>query len=168
MNAVVSGAPIDALDRAIIEATQAGLPLVPEPYRAVAEQVGAEPAEVMARMKRMLEAGIIRRIGAVPNHYRLGFRANGMSVWDIPDEHLREVGREIGGLGAVSHCYARPRRLPEWPYNLFAMLHGRVREEVLAEAARIAELLGDRVRRYDILFSTELLKKTGFRITNHR
>ena len=155
---------IDSLDRAIIHATQAGLPLVPEPYAAVAAQVGAEPEEVMRRMQRMLEAGVIRRIGAVPNHYALGFRGNGMSVWDVPDRKIRHYGRLIGELDFVSHAYHRPRHLPHWPYNLFAMVHGRDRDEVMEKVERIAELLGEDDRGHEVLFSTRILKKTGFRL----
>ena len=158
-------APLDAIDRAIVRATQAGLPLCAQPYHAVAERVGVDPDEVMARMRRMLAAGIIRRIGAVPNHYRLGYRANGMSVWDVPDEQITELGRRVGALPFVSHCYRRPRRLPEWPYNLFAMVHGRTRDEVEAQVAEIAALLGDAARRHDVLYSTRILKKTGLRLT---
>ena len=158
-------APLDAIDRAIVRATQAGLPLCAQPYHAVAERVGVDPDEVMARMRRMLAAGIIRRIGAVPNHYRLGYRANGMSVWDVPDEQITELGRRVGALPFVSHCYRRPRRLPEWHYNLFAMVHGRTREEVEVQVAEIAALLGDAARRHDVLYSTRILKKTGLRLT---
>ena len=158
-------APLDAIDRAIVRATQAGLPLCAQPYHAVAERVGVDPDEVMARMRRMLAAGIIRRIGAVPNHYRLGYRANGMSVWDVPDERVSELGRRVGALPFVSHCYRRPRRPPQWPYNLFAMVHGRTREEVEAQVAEIAALLGDAARRHDVLYSTRILKKTGLRLT---
>ena len=157
-------APLDAIDRAIVRATQAGLPLCAQPYHAVAERVGVDPDEVMARMRRMLAAGIIRRIGAVPNHYRLGYRANGMSVWDVPDEQITELGRRVGALPFVSHCYRRPRRLPEWPYNLFAMVHGRTRDEVEAQVAAIAALLGEAARRHDVLYSTRILKKTGLRL----
>ena len=155
---------IDALDRAIIQATQAGLPLVADPYAAVAEQVGSTPQEVMARMQRMVETGVIRRIGAVPNHYKLGFRGNGMSVWDVPDDKIGHYGRLIGALDFVSHAYHRPRHLPHWPYNLFAMVHGRNREEVMEKVEKIAELLGDDDRGHEVLFSTRILKKSGFRL----
>ena len=134
--------PLDATDRAIVRATQAGLPLCREPYHVIAEQLALEPAEVMQRLRRLLEEGVIRRIGAVPNHYALGYRANGMSVWDVEDARLPELGRAVGALPRVSHCYRRPRHLPGWPYNLFAMIHGRDRAEVAAEVERIAALLG--------------------------
>ncbi|MBI3570786.1 MAG: Lrp/AsnC family transcriptional regulator [Gammaproteobacteria bacterium] len=155
----------DALDRRIIVATQEGLPRVRRPYHAIAEKLGISPGEVMARLRRMLEAGIIRRIGAVPNHYALGYQANGMSVWNAPDERVRELGRMIGNLDFVSHCYHRPRHLPEWPYNLFAMVHGRDRVEVETKVAKIAELLGKADRGHAVLYSTRILKKTGLRIT---
>ena len=155
---------IDALDRAIIRATQAGLPLVAAPYAEVARAVGCSPDEVMVRMQRMLESGIIRRIGAVPNHYVLGFRGNGMSVWDVPEEKIRHYGQLIGALDFVSHAYQRPRHLPHWRYNLFAMVHGRDRDEVMEKVARIAALLGEDDRGHEVLFSTRILKKTGLRL----
>jgi DNA-binding Lrp family transcriptional regulator len=145
-------------------ATQGGLPLVPRPYAQIARQLGAAPDEVMQRLQRMLDRGVIRRIGAVPNHYSLGFRGNGMSVWDVPDEKIRKYGRKIGNLDFVSHAYHRPRQLPEWRYNLFAMVHGRDRDEVLAKVALIADLLGEDNRVHEVLFSTRILKKTGLRI----
>ncbi len=154
---------IDEIDRRIVVATQGGLRLTPRPYDAVADELGMSPAEIKDRLARMLEAGAIRRIGVVPNHYALGYRANGMSVWDVPDERVRELGHMVGEIDFVSHCYHRPRHLPDWPYNLFAMVHGRTREEVDAKVAEIAELLGDANRGNEILFSTRILKKTGMR-----
>ncbi len=155
---------IAELDRRIVLATQAGLPLDARPYHWLASQLGVAPELVMERLRAMLDDGRIRRIGVVPNHYRLGYVANAMSVWDVPDEHIEAVGREVGGLDIVSHCYRRPRRLPDWPYNLFAMVHGHSREEVTEKIDDIARLLGHRVRGHDILFSTRILKKTGLRI----
>lgn len=155
---------MDGIDRQIILATQAGLPLEPQPYHAVARQVGVSPEEAMARMRRMLETGMIRRIGAVPNHYALGYKANGMTVWDVPDEKVDELGERVGALDFVSHCYQRPRHLPEWPYNFFAMVHGHDKSEVAVQVHRIAELLGDADHGHEILYSTRILKKTGLRI----
>ncbi len=154
----------DETDRRLIVATQGGLPLVPRPYDALADQLGLSAQEVMERLRGMLDAGVIRRIGAVPNHYALGYTANGMSVWDVADELAEALGARIGTLDFVSHCYLRPRYLPEWPYNLFAMVHGRSRPEVEAKVARIAELLGDACRAHEVLYSSRILKKTGLRI----
>ena len=165
MNAVNEGVVIDAVDRKIILASQGGLPLVSRPYHALAEQVGIPAEEVMARMQHMLDNGIIRRIAAVPNHYALGYKANGMTVWDVADERIDELGRRVGELDFVSHCYHRPRHLPEWPYNLFAMVHGHGRDEVTKQVAQIAALLGDACRGHEILYSTRILKKMGLRIT---
>jgi len=154
----------DSLDLRIVAATQAGLPLTPRPYHAVAECLGVAAEEVMARLRRMLAAGAIRRIGAVPNHYALGYRANGMSVWDVPDERAGELGRRIGALPFVSHCYQRVRHPGVWPYNLFAMLHGKTRDEVEAKVREIAAIVGDADRGHALLYSTRILKKTGLRL----
>lgn len=155
---------MDAADRRIVRATQGGLPLEPRPYRAVAEAVGLEPDEVMARMERMLAAGAIRRIGAVPNHYALGYRANGMAVWDVDDEAVDALGAEIAARGLSSHCYRRPRHPPRWPYNLFTMVHGRERAEAMRAVEAIAAVLGPAARSHEVLFSTRILKKTGLRL----
>lgn len=156
---------IDAIDRRIIEATQAGLPLTPAPYAEVAASVGLTQAEVIDRLAAMQARGVIRRIGAAPNHYAFGLTANGMTVWDVADEMAGELGAEVGALDFVSHCYLRPRALPIWPYNLFAMVHGADRAEVEAKRARIAALLGPCCHRSDILYSTRILKKTGLRLS---
>ena len=156
--------PIDAVDRAIIVATQEGLPLVARPFHAVAERLGMDPEELVGRMKRMLESGVIRRIGAVPNHYALGYRANGMAVWDVDDQFVAEIGPRVGRLPFVSHCYRRPRRPPRWRYNLFAMVHGKTRAEVEAHVGEITLLLGAASRAGEILYSTRILKKTGLRL----
>ena len=182
---------LDDFDRALMAATQGGLPLVPRPYDAVGQQLGVSGQRVRERLAQMLETGLIRRIGAVPNHYRLGFTANGMSVWDVDDALVDQLGERIGQLPGVSHCYRRPRHLPKaspgrsqdaespsrgdgmqctptggicWPYNLFAMLHGRTRAEVEQQAEQVRELLGTACRGHDILYSTAILKKTGLRL----
>jgi DNA-binding Lrp family transcriptional regulator len=160
------GNPIDEVDRRLILATQAGLPLVPRPYHALAEQLGITAEEAMRRLRAMLESGVIRRIGAVPNHYALGYTANGMSVWDVADERVDELGVAVGALEFVTHCYRRPRRLPHWPYNLFAMIHGRSRAEVEAKAKQIEAILGDSCRDCDVLYSSRILKKSGLRIAD--
>ncbi|MDP2793924.1 MAG: AsnC family transcriptional regulator [Sulfurisoma sp.] len=155
---------LDDLDRRLIVATQGGLPLVPRPYHALAEQLGIAAAEVQARLARLLGNGVIRRIGAVPNHYALGYRHNGMTVWDVDDERIDELGEKVGTLSFVTHCYRRPRHLPDWPYNLFAMVHCKSRAEADQRVAEIAALLGSACRAHDVLYSSRILKKTGLRI----
>ena len=155
---------IDELDRKIVMNSQEGLALVNAPYTELANACGCDTQTVLARMQRMLDCGVIRRIGAIPNHYRLGLHANGMSVWDVVDERLLELGSRVGRLEFVSHCYERPRHPPTWPYNLFAMIHGRDRDEVLDKQEQVRSLLGAGCRQYDLLFSTRILKKTGLRL----
>ena len=154
-----------ALEQRIVRATQAGLPLVPRPYQVLANDVGAGEEQVIAVLRSMLADGRIRRIAAVPNHYALGYTANAMSVWDVADAAVDELGREVGALPFVTHCYRRPRRLPEWPYNLFAMVHGRSRADTGAKVEEIRGVLGRHARGGDVLYSTRILKKTGLRMT---
>lgn len=153
-----------ALDRQLILATQGGLPLVSRPYDEIAAKLGVSGEEVRQRLAAMLADGRIRRIGAVPNHYALGYAFNGMSVWDVDDAEVDQLGERVGALSCVSHCYRRPRHLPLWPYNLFAMVHAKSESGALADVARIAALLGAACRAHEVLFSTRILKKTGLRI----
>lgn len=155
---------LDDVDRRLIVATQAGLPLVSRPYHRLADALGIAAAEVQARLQRMLDSGLIRRIGAVPNHYAIGYTANGMSVWDVPDELVDTLGVRIGALEFVTHCYRRPRSQPDWPYNLFAMVHGGSRAEVEEKVAHILAILGANCRAHEVLYSTRILKKTGLRL----
>jgi DNA-binding Lrp family transcriptional regulator len=151
-------------DRALIAATQAGLPLVRRPYEAVGAVLGVSGQAVRERLAQMIESGLVRRIGAVPNHYRLGYTANGMTVWDVADDRVDALGARVGALPGVSHCYRRPRQLPQWRYNLFAMVHGRNRAAVERQTEQIAALLGTACGAHEILYSTAILKKTGLRI----
>ena len=159
--------PLSEFDRCLIRATQGGLPIVARPYEAVGAMLGVSGEVVRERLSQMLDEQLIRRIGAVPNHYKLGFTANGMTVWDVDDARVDALGEQVAALPGVSHCYRRPRQLPQWRYNLFAMLHGRSREQVQQQADQIAALLGDASRAHDILYSTAILKKTGLRLHEH-
>lgn len=154
----------DDFDRALILATQAGLPLVPRPYHAVAETLGVPVEKVMERLTDLQRRGAIRRIGAVPDHYALGYRFNGMTVWDVADDHVEEAGAIVSALPFVSHCYQRPRRPPTWPYSLFAMVHARDEASALEKVDLAAAALGARSRGHEVLFSTRILKKTGLRL----
>ena len=155
---------MNALERALVKATQGGLPLVPRPYEAVSKELDISEAELLSLLRKMLDDGRIRRIGAVPNHYALGYTANAMSVWDVADEAVDKLGRAVGALPFVTHCYRRARRLPDWPYNLFAMVHGRSRAETEAKIDILRGRLGRFLRAGDVLYSTRVLKKTGARI----
>ena len=151
-------------ERELLLAIQNGLPLVPQPYREVGDRLGMSEEKVMALVRSMLAEGKIKRLGAVPNHYALGIRANGMAAWDVPDDRVSEVGSRLGQVPEVSHCYRRPRHPPAWPHNLFAMIHGYSREQVLATVERIAGELGIADLPHDVVFSTRLLKKRGTRV----
>ena len=154
----------DAAIRRLVAATEAGLPLCVQPYAELAARLGQSEKEVLACFSRLLEGGGMRRIAAVPNHYALGYVANGMSVWDVPDECASVCGRLIGALPYVSHCYLRPRHPPRWPFNLFAMVHAKDRASVEAQVQSIRDLLGDRQRSHAVLYSKRILKKTGMRL----
>ena len=155
---------LSSFERQLMQATQAGLPITPQPYAEVGQQLGVSEQDVMDGLSTLLADGVIRRIGAVPHHYRLGFVANGMSVWDVDDDRVDALGAQVGQLPGVSHCYRRPRHGQAWPYNLFAMLHGRSREEVQTQAEQLSALLGTACRSHDILYSSAVLKKTGLRL----
>lgn len=153
----------DPQQRALIEAIQRGLPMVARPYAAIGEQIGLSEREVIRSIQSLLEQGVIKRLGVVVRHRELGYDANAMVVWDVPDVRVGEVGRLLGGKSYVTLCYRRPRRLPDWRYNLFTMIHGRDREQVLA---RVAELVRDaRLESvvHRVLFSRQCFKQRGAR-----
>ena len=155
-------------DRELIMATQEGLPLVSDPWGELGRQLGMSAEEVLARFQSMQNNGVIRRVAAVPDHYRLGYRYNGMTVWDVSDSAISEMGQRVGDLPFVSHCYRRPRHLPYWSYNLFAMVHGTSRDEVEDKAGQIKHLLGDACSGSTILYSSAILKKTGLRLRKQK
>jgi len=155
---------ITELDRKIIKQTQSGLPITSQPYHEIASNIGCNVDDVIEHLEKMLNSGVIRRIGAVPNHFRLGFKANGMTVWDVPDELIIKLGNQVGLLDFVSHSYQRPRHLPLWRYNLFAMVHGHTRKAVSEKTEQIKQILGEHCLAHEILYSTAILKKTGLRL----
>lgn len=162
MSACIS--PSDArLARHLIELSAAGLPLVEDPWAWLGERLGLSAEATLELLRRLQDAGAIRRIAAVPNHYRLGYRHNGMTVWDVADGEIERLGPLVGALPCVSHCYRRPRR-EAWPYNLFAMVHGRSAAEIDAYRQQIRELLGGACRAEQMLVSSRILKKTGLRL----
>lgn len=157
-------ARLDPIDRRLLAATASGLPLTPRPFAEVGKWLDLPEAEVITRFRALQDAGVVRRVAVAPNHYALGMVANGMSVWDVDDAAAEALGEKVGALAFVSHCYLRPRSLPDWPYNLFAMIHGTSRAEVETKRGEIAALLGPALRASDVLFSTRILKKTGMRL----
>jgi len=151
----------------LVELTEAGLPLVADPWAWLAAELGLAVDDTLALLQRLQAEGAIRRIAAVPNHYRLGYRHNGMTVWDVDDAEIDRLGALIGAQPFVSHCYQRPRR-EGWPYNLFAMVHGRDASDIEAYRNQIRALLGTACRANEMLVSSRILKKTGLRLTAQR
>lgn len=156
----------DPDQQALIAAIQGGLPLVPRPYAAIAERLGLGEREVMRRVQALLDQGVIKRLGVVVRHRELGYDANAMVVWDIPDERVRELGGCLGRFPFVTLCYRRPRRPPAWPYNLFTMIHGRDRDQVLARLDELVTRCGLQEIPHQALFSRRRFKQRGARYSN--
>ncbi|MEO7007747.1 MAG: Lrp/AsnC family transcriptional regulator [Caldimonas sp.] len=148
-----------SFDRRLIAATRAGLPLVPRPYDEIGTTLGVSGEVVRERLAGMLREGTVRRLGAIPDPRRLGFVVSGLSVWDVDDAQVDELGEKVGALDFVSHCYRRPRALPEWPYNLHATVHARSRREAERALLQIHCLLADACRGHDMLYSRGTLKQ---------
>ena len=142
---------------------EGGLLRVSRPYQAIAERINTDEDQVLAQMRHWQEQGLFRRVGLVLNHRALGFTANAMLVLDVPDALIDEVGQRLGRAADVTLCYQRPRRLPQWRYNLFCMVHGRQRDRVEAriQALLEAHLLSDLP--HQLLFSTQAFKQCGGR-----
>lgn len=145
----------------LIEIIQTGLPLVARPYQEIAERLGWSEQLVIDKLQAMIDGGTIKRLGIVVRHHELGYRANAMVVWDVADERVDTTGKKLGMQDCVTLCYQRPRMLPEWPYNLFCMVHGRDRNEVLECIATMAEGLGMEDVPHTVLFSGRRFKQRG-------
>ena len=152
---------LSELDRELIAEIQGGLPLVARPYAAIANRLGMTEETLMARLQELQSDGLIKRMGVVVKHRALGYQANAMVVWDIPDEDVERVGALLAAETCVTLCYQRPRRLPQWPYNLFCMIHGRERNAVLRRLAQIVEFHGLQQLPHSVLFSGRSFKQRG-------
>ncbi len=148
-------------DCRLIAEIQGGLPLTSRPYAAVGERVGLSEQEVIERISALQDSGVIKRLGVVVRHHELGYTANAMVVWDVPDERLDEIGEKLGAQECVTLCYQRPRRLPDWPYNLFSMIHGKERERVSAYIKSLVEEEGLQNIPRKVLFSGRRFKQRG-------
>lgn len=154
---------MDEAERRLVSVLQEGLPLFIRPFALIAERIGASEIDVLGRIRRWLEEGAIKRFGVVVRHHELGYRANAMLVHDIPDEKVGEIGRALAVEPSVTLCYRRPRRLPDWPYNLFCMIHGRERGEVEATIAELRQRHGLESCAHETLFSLTRFKQNGAR-----
>jgi DNA-binding Lrp family transcriptional regulator len=152
---------LDALDQRLIAAIQGGLPLVSRPYEEIARRIGTGEAEVIARLRTMLEDGTIKRLGVVVRHRKIGYCANAMVVWDVADKAVDALGYRLRRFDFITLCYRRPRRLPEWPYNLFCMIHGRDRAKVRERVDELVERCRLHDTPHEVLFSGRCFKQRG-------
>jgi DNA-binding Lrp family transcriptional regulator len=150
-------------DRQLIAAIQGGLPMVAHPFAEIGKQVGLDEALVIERIAELQDAGLIKRMGVVVKHRALGYRANAMVVWDVPDADVERIGGLLAEETCVTLCYQRPRRLPGWPYNLFCMIHGRERDAVLRRIEQITAFHRLEHIPHQVLFSLRAYKQCGAR-----
>ena len=154
---------LERADHALAAAMESGIALCPQPYAVLAARLGCGEDAVIARLKRLLKLGVVRRFGIVVRHRELGYSANAMVVWDVPDASVSEVGHLLSSQSAVTLCYRRPRSLPNWRYNLFSMVHGQDRQAVLAEIDQMRNRLGLEHLDFSPLFSRRRFKQCGTR-----
>ena len=148
------------LDKKIIRALQGDLPIEKEPYKSIAKELGIEEELLLKRLEEMKEQGILRRIGAILNHRSVGFNANAMVAWCIEESETEHIGKQLALQREISHCYQR-ESFPNWPYNMYTMVHAETTEACEAVIKRIAETIG--IDKYEALYSTKELKKTSFK-----
>lgn len=168
MELKVDGVIFDELDFKIVLETQGGIPIVSNPFEAIALKIGISEVELVSRLQILKDVGFIRKMAGTPNHYKIGYTANAMTVWDIPDDKVDAVGEVFKTAGFISHCYIRPRSLPVWPYNLFAMVHGKNREEVSQKVDHLKKLIASKFESVELIYSSQILKKTGIRIKGNK
>ncbi len=152
---------IEAIDYQLIEAVQHGLPVISRPYAAIAEQLNIDEREVLERLSELKRKGLIKRLGVIVNHRHLGYQANAMLVWDIPDHLVEQIGEHISRFDFINLCYLRPRRGELWPYNLYCMIHGKSREKVLQQLEQLVRSCGLGQFKREILFSRRCFKQRG-------
>jgi len=161
LRAVSDESGADYADMRLIAAIQSGLPLCSHPYAEIGARIGMHEDDVMARIAALQEGGTIKRLGVVVRHHELGYRANAMVVWDVPDERVAALGRCLGGFDFITLCYRRPRHLPDWPYNLFCMIHGQDRQAVLEQVAFLVTRCDLQDIPHRVLFSKRRFKQRG-------
>jgi len=149
---------VDALTKKIVSALQGDIPLVREPYRQLARELGISEGELLERLSRMKSDGLLRRVAAVLRHRRVGFVANAMVAWRVPEEEVEDAGQAMASFPEASHVYRRPA-FPDWPYNIYTMIHGTSREECEEVVEKMSSVtgIGDCV----VLYSTREFKKTS-------
>lgn len=148
-------------ERSLIAVLQRGLPLVSHPYKKIAEEINCSEQEVINHIKLMRENDDIKRFGLVVRHRKLGFKSNAMVVWDVAEDKVDDLGQCFGRFNFVTLSYRRCRRLPDWPYNLFCMIHGKDRIDVLNNLQIMVNKCAVIDTQYEILFSSRCFKQRG-------
>ncbi len=156
-----SNSNLDEMDWKLIRLIQDWFPIEGRPYLEIGKRLGINEDEVMERLRRLISLGVIRRLSASIKHRKAGFGANGMVVWNVEDDRVEEIGRKIAEFPEVTHCYERPR-LEDWNYNIYAMIHGRTRDEVIEKIEEISKTIGE--KEYRVVWSVKEYKKTHFRV----
>ena len=152
---------VTGAERALLAALADGLPLDPRPFATLGARLGLTEAAALAALRALQERGVVRRFGEVVRHHELGYRANAMVVWDVPEASVDAAGRALAAAPGVTLCYRRPRRPPAWPYNLFCMIHGRDRAAVLRALDAAAAAAGLQAIPREVLFSGRRFKQRG-------
>ena len=150
----------DARDRQLLERVQLGLPVCSRPYAEIGGELDMPEAEVIERLTRLKQQGLIKRMGVIVRHHQLGYRANAMIVWNVPDNLVKQLGGHISRFAFVTLCYQRPPRA-EWPYNLYCMIHGKDRATVLLQLEQLNAACGLAGYDREILFSRRCFKQRG-------
>lgn len=151
---------IDDRDRQLLEHIQLGLPVCARPYLEIGRHCDMPENEVIERLTRLKQQGLIKRMGVIVKHRQLGYRANAMVVFNVPDDLIKLLGAQISRFSFVTLCYQRPR-YPEWPYNLYCMIHGKDRATVLTQLDQLIDACGLGTFDKEILFSNRCFKQRG-------
>lgn len=147
---------LSSLDKKIIWGLQEGIPIVKYPYQSLAKKVGISEEELIRGIKDLKEKGVIRRIGAMVGHRKIGFKWNAMVVWRVEEEKIEEAGKIMADFPEVSHCYVR-KTYPDWPYNLYIMIHGRTKKRCEEVATKISKII--KINDYKLIYSFAEYKK---------
>ncbi len=145
----------------LLKEIQGGLPLISRPFQQIGKRVGLTEEEVLTVLQAMQERGVIKRMGVIVRHHELGYRANAMVVWDLPDDRVEEFGHKLIRHGMITLCYQRARVLPHWPYNLYCMIHGKAQSEVMQAVRAVIHCCEIDRFPHQILFSLRRFRQRG-------
>ena len=155
---------MDEIDQQLLARIEKGIALTPEPFNEIARELGITQKEVIARLTKLKEEGVIRKFGASIKPNNIGFSANALVAWKVPADRIREIGSQLSNLSDISHCYERKTVSGRWEYNLYTVMHARERQNIQSLVNQISAGMG--INDYKILYSTRDLKRTKFRTNN--